>query len=796
MSEEQMRLLLDSTAEGIYGIDLHGVCNFINASAIRLLGYSSAEQLIGKKIHELIHHSSPNGARFPVEEDSGCKTFDDSAGKYREDEIFRRADGNSFPAEYWSYPQKLDGELLGWVVTFHDISARKRRETELATALQSVVFSEKMLRTITESANDAILMIDPQGNISYWNPAAERILGYTSEEALGKNLHKLVVPERYISRHLDAFPGFLQTGTGNALGKILDWVALRKDGKEIFVNVSLAAVKLNNEWHAVGILNDISSRKIMENTLKKLSTAVEFSPVSILITDRDGTIEYVNPKFCQQTGYSAGEAIGQNPRILKSGEQSGEFYQQMWETILAGEEWHGEIRNRNKDGVLVWESAAISPILDGDGIVTHFVGIREQIEQQKQLMVDLTSVAQLEKLARNRAEQANRAKSDFLASMSHEIRTPLNAILGMSDLLNESGLNEEQSKYLKVICSAGDTLSFLINDILDFSKIEAGMLCLTPEPFTLTNCVKQLEDLMSMKASVKGLTLTSSIDSNAPDRLVGDSLRLRQILINVVGNAIKFTEQGCVNLRIELASSSSNEVTLKFLVTDTGIGIASDKLPIIFESFTQADRTTTRNYGGSGLGLAISKRLIELMGGEIGVESEPGHGSCFHFTCSFAALPLIPEESPLATAADKRPVRVLSILLADDNRDNLTVLKAYFRKTDHYIETAVNGEEAVAKVKENNYDMVFMDMEMPVMDGYTAVSLIREWEMETGKTPLPIIALTANALLEDHQRSLDAGCTAHLTKPIRKEKLLGVVNEFAMNMRSQHPVSLRVESSI
>ena len=653
------------------------------------------------------------------------------------------------------------------------------RVTELTAAKETSEGNEKLLRGITDSALDAILMMDERGAITYWNPAAEQVFGYSPGEAIGKNLHDLLVPDRYHDDFNAAYPDFLRTGTGNALGKTLERFALRKGGKEIAVALSLSPVWLDGAWHAVGVIRDITLNKIMERSLRKLSTAVDSSPVPIIITDSSGAIEYVNPKFSQLTGYSPAEVLGQNPRILKGGVQPPEFYQEMWRTILSGGEWRGEVHNRNKDGSLVWERISISPIRDDSGTITHFVRVSENIGEQKQLQEELTRAAENEKLARDRADQANKTKSDFLASMSHEIRTPLNAILGMTDLLAETALNGEQTQYLSVVQTAGEALQGLINDILDLSKIEAGMMTLDDALFNLPDCIRQLSSLASVRAAQKKLLLTSSLSMGVPHWLVGDSFRLQQVLLNLVGNAIKFTEQGSVSLDVEPVTVDTATILVKFSITDTGIGIQSDKLQKIFESFSQSDTSTTRKYGGSGLGLSISKRLVEMMGGDIGVESTPGQGSCFYFTCRFAAPSETPPECVPEEHIEKKVFKSLSILLVDDNKDNRTVLNAFFRHTDHRVEIAVNGEEAVAKVKQGAYDLVLLDMEMPVMDGYTAVGLMREWESATGRDPAPIIALTANALKEDRQKSLAAGCSDHLTKPIHKEKLLEVVSGYA-----------------
>ena len=687
------------------------------------------------------------------------------------------ADGNLSPPEM---PEGKD-DLGQLGVAFNSMAlVISERMSELTVAKEAAETSEKRLRSISDSAIDAILMMDPRGVISYWNSAAVRILGYSPEEAIGKDLHDLLVPKHYHAAFYAAFPEFLRSGTGNALGKTLERFAIRKDGQEIEVALSLSPALLDGEWHAVGMLRDITKTKSMERTLRKLSSAVQHSPASIVITDYDGTIEYVNPKFCEITGFTSEEVIGQNPRITKGGNHPQSFYKDLWTTIKSGREWRGELHNRNKDGSFIWELTSISPIWDESGVVTHFVGVKENITAQKELQEKLIIVAENNKLAKIEAEQANKTKSEFLASMSHELRTPINAMLGMTDLLVEPELSHEQTEYFTVLRSAGEALQGLINNILDLSKIEAGMLSLESAPFKVSDCIQQIMGMMIGQANQKNINITSSLSVDIPDWLLGDSLRVIQILLNLVSNAIKFTEQGSLSLLVELVSVSGSEVMLKFSVIDTGIGIAPDKLKTIFEKFCQADTSTTRNYGGSGLGLAISQHLAQMMGGNIDVESALGQGSCFYFTCRFTTPTVKPVEFMQEINGTDKPIRSLSILLVDDNKDNRTVMCAYFRKTDHVVATAVNGEEAFAKIKEGNFDLVLLDMEMPVMDGYTAVRLIRQWELETGRSELPVIALTANALKEDRQKSLDAGCTEHLTKPIHKTRLLEVVDAYAV----------------
>ncbi|MGB6091709.1 MAG: ATP-binding protein [Candidatus Binataceae bacterium] len=493
----------------------------------------------------------------------------------------------------------------------------------------------------------------------------------------------------------------------------------------------------------------------------------------------------VNDAFLRASGYSRDEVLGHDPFELEMIASNEELSRVGVALAKNGKAHNVQVRFRRRGGetspTLV--SASILELGGYDCVLVIMRDISALKQAEEQIVA--ASVA---------AQAATRAKSEFLAGMSHEIRTPMNAMLGMADLLWESRLAPEQREYVRIFRTTGNSMLKLIDDILDLSKVEAGRLTLESAEFDLRESIANTIDALEIRSREKGITLTCEIAPEVPALATGDALRLRQILFNIVGNAIKFTERGTVALRVTLVAAADRARAIRFAVTDTGIGIPPDRIQQIFEEFTQVDSSTTRKYGGTGLGLAIANRLVHLMGGSIEVESELGRGSTFHF-----AVPIVPRlpatgttgangaeaPSPARSAAGATQWRALRILLAEDAEDNRALIRAYLAKTRHVIDTAEDGAIAVEKYRTGNYDVVLMDVQMPVMDGHSAARAIRDFERETGRPRTPIYALTAFAFRDDAEKTRAAGCDGHLTKPIKKATLLALLEDHLRTLAEQ-----------
>ena len=533
--------------------------------------------------------------------------------------------------------------------------------------------------------------------------------------------------------------------------------------------------------------NEHSKRIKAESELRKLALVVEQSPESIVITNLEAEIEYINEAFIRTSGYSRDELLGENPSIKQSGKTPPDRFLAMWDTLTSGQSWSGELCNQRKDGSEVIELARISPLSQPDGTISHYVAIQEDITEKKKLSEELEKHRNhLEELvkqrtgelakARQRAEAANQAKSSFLANMSHEIRTPMTAIIGLTALLMQDETEPERSNKLASINAAADDLLAIINDILDLSKIEAGKLSLNPSDFHLNAIFDQIQSLLGTQVSSKGLRIEVD-QTDTLDWFWGDPIRLRQALLNYVNNAVKFTPSGTIILRARKVEEQDDEILVRFEVQDTGIGIEPEELDGLFRDFEQVDAEVSRNHNGTGLGLSITRHLARLMGGEAGAESIPGQGSTFWFTARLGrgdANGAIMQA--VESVDDKRLLRTrygsARILLVEDNLLNRELAQTLLNTVGLVIDTAEDGLEAVAKVRANNYDLILMDVQMPRMDGLEATSVIRSM---TDKADLPILALTANIYDEDRLACLEAGMNELIAKPFKPDHLFSTI---------------------
>lgn len=531
-----------------------------------------------------------------------------------------------------------------------------------------------------------------------------------------------------------------------------------------------------------------------------LETVIQSANDAIIITKAElgnpgPEIMYVNSAFTRISGYTAEEMIGKSPRILQNEFTKRETLDAMKEALKKGESFKSELLNVSKDGRQYWLDISIVPVKNHHGVVTHFAAIERDITAKKEeeikskgMWIDLKRAnMKAEAAARDlqeslkKAEAANIAKSDFLANMSHELRTPMNGVLGMAHLLTDTTLDVEQRELVSTINASAENLLMLLNDILDFSKIEAGALTLEKIAFNFGETLNTVEHLLKPQADKKSVDLIVGYEPDLPKYVWGDPGRLRQIIINLVGNALKFTERGHVKL---FAGTQETESGNRIFVSieDTGVGIPENKLDEIFEKFTQADSSVTRKYGGTGLGLAITKHLVNMMGGEIGVESVEGKGSTFWF--SIPCQPAQPGDAIVRQVENVircqaheflKPIGEAKILLVDDYNVNQVFAEKILRKFGvKHIELAENGFVALQKFRTTMYDMIFMDCQMPELDGYQATQKIRL--LEDG-TPLhtPVVAMTANAMMGDREKCLKAGMDEYLSKPLRAEHLKKVL---------------------
>ncbi len=648
---------------------------------------------------------------------------------------------------------KNDEALLGF------LSSQLALFIERKEAVTQLKISNERYKSVMQQASDAIILSDREGNIIEANEKAARSLGYSQEELLQLQAFDLVssdLAKRQKVAYWDRFT------PGNVVE--LETVFKKKDGSEFPVEISAGIVKIGGKEFVLSIARDISERKKAEEKIRQLSLGVEQSPASIVITDLDGNIQYVNRKFTEVSGYTAKEALGKNPRVLKSGKMPDSLYKELWKTISSGKQWHGEMINRRKDLSLYWELVSISPVTDEKGRITHYIAVKEDITARKEMESEL-------RRAKQKAEESNRLKSEFLANMSHEIRTPMNGIMGFSALLEEEGLTEKARKdYVQVIRNSAKQLLHIIDEILEISQLQTHQVALEKQKLNLNEVLFQCFSELDAEARSKNLSLYVKKGlSDEEAEINGDREKLHKIMYNLLENALKFTQQGFVEIGYRLKGEN-----LELYVKDTGIGISPEAREIIFEEFSQEDKRLSRVAGGLGLGLSIVKGNVDVLGGSIRLESEKGKGSTFFVEIPYA--PVTPAGKKLLDATAAPSVEHLTLLVAEDNEVNYQYLEILLKKYCHnvVIHHAVTGKEAVTLFDRfPEIKLVLMDLKLPGMSGLEATRLIKEKNPE-----MVVIAQTAYTLLENQEESKKAGCDAFLPKPTHKEALFKVLDKY------------------
>ena len=654
------------------------------------------------------------------------------------------------------------------------LNAQLEQRVEERTA-EAVIAKERIQAVMDAATAAAIIATDLRGTITVFSRGAERMLGYSAAELVGRQspliLHR---PEELetaglglsgrLGRTVEGFDVFRELARAEGEPE-RDWTYVRRDGARLTVMLSITP--LHDHGTLSGYLcvaTDITERKVFAERLHLQSTALEAANTAVVITDPFGVIQWVNAAFTGLTGYSAAESVGRTTKMLRSGEHPSEFYRELWSTIRDGQIWRGELVNRRKDGRTYIEEMTITPVrAGGAGAITHFVAIKQDVSRRHAAQEEL----QRAKLA---AEEGARAKSDFLAVMSHEIRTPVNGVIGMTNLLLDAGLDARQRQIAQTINSSAESLLSIINDVLDFSKVEARKLEFEILDFNIQHLLEETIELLAPRAHAKHLELVGLVDPTTPRLLRGDPGRLRQVLTNLVGNAVKFTEQGEVVVRVSPVQVDGSGVRLRFAISDTGIGIDPEAQKRLFHAFTQADNSTTRRFGGTGLGLAICRQLVELMGGSIGVTSVAGEGSTFHFEVNLQPQantnPVIPGPPDRVSGA-----RILIVARNEALAEHVSGALCQWGMQSTRAASIEAAVAAATAVERQPFTLVIADSALDRGDPLAAPrALSRE-----GMSPAPCLMLTPVTATLEMEALTAAGAAAAITKPVKLSELFDAV---------------------
>ena len=746
--------VVEFSEEGIIAVSLDKTVLSWNRGAEAIYGFS-AEDILGKSVFATIippeRAEEYNGFFARVLAGETLVQFESER---------HHKDGRRVEVSLTYCPIKNPkGEVIGVSAIVRDITRAKATQQALHEANENY-------RALIHNIPDVIWMIDSNDQIKFLSLNTEKVFGYSIAECYARGVSIL-----FDSVHPDeaeqvrrSFQLFFEEGAAFDM----EFRIRRKDGEWRWVhNRAIQTFEKSGLRYATGLVTDITQRKVAEESLReseqRYRLLFERNLAGVFRCSQTGSFLDCNDAGAKILGYDSREdLIGRS--VMDVFFDPGDKAASDQRMAQSGTASNQEVCMRRKDGSSVWVMANTTMVNGATG--TEIEGT----------FLDITLLKQAEeqmRLAKEAAESSNRAKSEFLANMSHEIRTPMNGVIGMIDLALDTDLTPEQRDYLATVKSSAGALLEIINDILDFSKIEARKLELERVPFSVKEVVRATVKEFSVQARNKQLSLQCEFSADLPDTAIGDPGRLRQILMNLVGNALKFTNQGEIMVRVLRLQDNA----LQFSVSDTGIGISAEKQKSIFEAFVQADTSSTRHYGGTGLGLAIVSQLVALMHGRIWLESKAGSGSTFYFTARFGlatAIPASDEIQPREERPSLMPTRKLLILIADDNLVNLRLARSLLAKQGHSTVTVGSGREALTALEQQNFDVVLMDVQMPDMDGFETTKAIRAQERISHKH-LPIVAMTAHAMIGDRDRCLAAGMDSYVTKPVDANKLFAAI---------------------
>ncbi|MFK4763820.1 transporter substrate-binding domain-containing protein [Desulfobaculum sp. SPO524] len=761
-SEEQIRAMSDASLDAVIMLDSAGHVRFWNSAAEQMFGFA-AEETLGQDMHGLFVPQEHREAAYAGLKDFAQTGRGEVVGGIRE-EMAQRRSGALFPVEIAIASFQIAGEWFA-VGTVRDITDRKAQETALAEA-------EERTRNILESVGEGIFGVDNTGTTLFINQAALNMLGYAAQDIYGQNIHALIHHSHpdgtAYNVHECPMHHAFTTGTPQ---RIVDEVLWRKDGTNFPVEYTAAPIERDGApIGAVIVFHDITQRLEMERSLREstdlLQTVIDTMQAVVLMKDLHGRHLLVNDYYTRATGLSKEDVTGKTDHEVFPPEVADAIVAVDQDVMRTRQITEFEEEVPHPDGTVHAYLTTKVPLVDDRDEVYGICGLAVDVTTLKEMERELTA-------ARQAADDANKAKSDFLANMSHEIRTPMNAILGMSHLALQTDMSRKQRDYVNKIDMSAKALLRIINDILDFSKIEAGKLDIEHIPFHLEDVLDNLANLVSVRAQEKGLELLFRTEADVPFGLVGDPLRLGQILINLAGNAVKFTDHGEIVITTSVVERTDDAITLRFAVADTGIGLTEAQRAKLFTAFTQADTSTTRKFGGTGLGLTISKRLVNMMDGEIGVDSQPGEGSTFWFTARFG-LHEVPRQRRFVVKDDFKD---LHILVVDDNTTSQEILRSMLESFSFAVDIASSGAEALDKLETaaEPYKLVLMDWNMPGMDG---IETSRRIKSHRNLPNIPtIIMVTAYGREEVMQQAEDIGLEGFLIKPVGQSVLFNTIME-------------------